>query len=206
MSIVRESHAQLPFPVGDGVCEGEIICYRCTEDDSEIIAIIVDNRNRTPRPESVPIVRVHSGCLTGDVFGSLRCDCGAQLQAALNIIGKSEWGAVIYLPGHEGRGIGLSDKIKAYALQDEGYDTVDANIKLGYGADLRDFDTAAEVLQDLGMTEVSLLTNNPEKEQRLASRGILVRRRIPIVVPANPYNRTYLETKSERMGHIGIKS
>jgi GTP cyclohydrolase II len=206
MSIVRESHAQLPFPVGDGVCEGKVFCYRSGEDNSEIIAIVVDNRNQSSAQKNVPIVRVHSGCLTGDVFGSLRCDCGAQLQAALNIIGKSEWGAVIYLPGHEGRGIGLSEKIKAYALQDKGYDTVDANIELGYEADLRNFDTAAEVLEDLGMTEVSLLTNNPEKEKRLTSRGITVRQRIPIVVPANPYNRTYLETKSERMGHIGIKS
>ncbi|MCH8861656.1 MAG: GTP cyclohydrolase II [Proteobacteria bacterium] len=206
MNIVRGSSARLPFPAGDGVCEGQVTYYRCTGDDSEIIAIVVDNRDQSPTQETIPIVRVHSGCLTGDVFGSLRCDCGAQLQAALNIIGKSAWGAVIYLPGHEGRGIGLSDKIKAYALQDEGYDTVDANIKLGYGADMRDFDTAAEVLKDLGMTEVSLLTNNPEKERRLASRGILVRQRIPIVVPANPYNRTYLETKSERMGHLGIKS
>ncbi len=206
MSIIRESHAQLPFPVSDGVQEGEVVCYRSSDDNSEIIAIVVDNRDQSPAEDSIPVVRVHSGCLTGDVFGSLRCDCGAQLQAALNIIGKSEWGAVIYLPGHEGRGIGLSDKIKAYALQDEGYDTVDANIELGYEADLRDFDTAAEVLQDLGMSEVSLLTNNPEKEQRLTSRGITVRQRIPIVVPANPYNQTYLETKSRRMGHLGIKS
>ncbi len=147
-----------------------------------------------------PLVRVHSECLTGDVFGSYRCDCGEQLELALEMI-ADQGGAVVYLTGHEGRGIGLSNKIKAYALQDSGLDTVEANLRLGFYDDVRDYRAAAEFLHTLGLTRIRLLTNNPEKTHALEALGITVEAVVPIEIPARPENSKYLATKRNRMHH-----
>ena len=149
----------------------------------------------------VPVVRIHSGCVTGDIFHSLRCDCYQQLQAALKVITEAPLGAIVYVPYHEGRGIGLFKKIQAYALQDQGLDTVEANIEVGEPIDSRDYDLSARVLRDLGMSEIKLLSNNPAKEQALKALGIRVTERVPIVVKPNKFNKRYLETKRARMAH-----
>jgi len=146
------------------------------------------------------LVRVHSECLTGDVFASTRCDCGPQLHAALNAIVEKGWGTLLYLR-QEGRGIGLHAKIQAYHLQDEGADTLDANLMLGHPADARDYAIAAEMLAALSVSEVNLLTNNPEKVAQLEKHGIKVVKRTPLIVGVNTNNRDYLATKGERMGH-----
>ncbi|MDN5773017.1 MAG: 3,4-dihydroxy-2-butanone-4-phosphate synthase, partial [Brevibacterium aurantiacum] len=147
-----------------------------------------------------PLVRVHSECLTGDVFGSHRCDCGEQLDLALQQI-SDEGGAVIYMTGHEGRGIGLSNKLRAYALQDRGLDTVDANRELGFHDDDRDYRAAAEILRSIGLTHIRLLTNNPDKTRALESLGITIEAVVPLEIPARPENSNYLNTKRERMHH-----
>ncbi|WP_231443237.1 3,4-dihydroxy-2-butanone-4-phosphate synthase [Brevibacterium zhoupengii] len=147
-----------------------------------------------------PLVRVHSECLTGDVFGSHRCDCGEQLDLALQRI-SDEGGAVIYMTGHEGRGIGLSNKLRAYALQDRGLDTVDANRELGFHDDDRDYRAAAEILRSIGLTRIRLLTNNPDKTRALESLGITIEAVVPLEIPARPENSNYLNTKRERMHH-----
>lgn len=146
------------------------------------------------------LVRVHSECLTGDVFSSTRCDCGPQLHAALNAIVERGWGTLLYLR-QEGRGIGLHAKIQAYHLQDAGADTLDANLMLGHPADARDYAIAAEMLEALSVSEVNLLTNNPEKVAQLEQHGIKVVKRTPLIVGVNTNNRDYLATKGERMGH-----
>jgi GTP cyclohydrolase II len=146
------------------------------------------------------LVRVHSECLTGDVFGSTRCDCGPQLQAALDAIVAKGWGTLLYLR-QEGRGIGLHAKIQAYHLQDEGADTLDANLMLGLPADGRDYAIAAEMLQSLKVNDVELLTNNPLKVEQLENHGINVVARTPLIVGVTDNNRAYLSTKGERMGH-----
>ncbi len=147
-----------------------------------------------------PLVRVHSECLTGDTFGSLRCDCGPQLQAALARV-ADDGGAVVYLGGHEGRGVGLLAKLGAYALQDAGQDTVDANLALGLPADAREYGAAAAILRDLGLNRVRLLSNNPAKQAGLAAGGVEVVARVPLRVPAGRHNAAYLATKRDRMGH-----
>lgn len=149
---------------------------------------------------STPITRMHSECLTGDVFGSKRCDCGEQLHSAMASIGKAQHGALLYLR-QEGRGIGLGNKIKAYALQDQGMDTVDANIELGFPADARHYNVAADMLRDQGIEDVRLMTNNPAKIDALNELGITVSERIPLVVDAQKNNEHYLHTKADRMGH-----
>ncbi|MBA45304.1 MAG: GTP cyclohydrolase II [Euryarchaeota archaeon] len=146
------------------------------------------------------LVRVHSECLTGDAFGSLRCDCGPQLDSALHQISERGWGALIYLR-QEGRGIGLHAKIQAYHLQDKGADTLDANLKLGLPADARNYEIAAEILRSIGVTKISLLSNNPDKVQQLKNHGINVDKRVPLLVGIGDDNREYLKTKLERMGH-----
>ena len=146
------------------------------------------------------LVRVHSECLTGDVFASTRCDCGPQLRAALDAIVEKGWGALLYLR-QEGRGIGLHAKIQAYHLQDQGADTLDANLMLGHPADARDYAIAANILADLGVEQVNLLTNNPEKVDQLTNHGIQVASRTPLIVGVGAKNRDYLATKGERMGH-----
>jgi 3,4-dihydroxy 2-butanone 4-phosphate synthase/GTP cyclohydrolase II len=151
--------------------------------------------------EDAPMVRLHSECLTGDVFGSLRCDCGQQLEKALMLIAERGTGAVLYLK-QEGRGIGLVDKIRAYALQDRGADTVDANVALGLPVDNREYGSAARVLRDVGVHRVRLLTNNPHKCRGLEAHGIEVVERIPLPIEPNPFNAAYLHTKVARMGHL----
>ena len=148
------------------------------------------------------LVRVHSECLTGDVFGSLKCDCGDQLAASLRRIAEAKRGLVVYLRGHEGRGIGIAQKISAYALQDQGLDTVDANLSLGLPVDARDYAVAAEILQDFQVRGVRFLTNNPDKHAALARAGIDVVERVPIETAAHPESLSYLRTKKDRMGHF----
>src|SRR5437763_11260096 len=147
------------------------------------------------------LVRVHSECLTGDVFGSLRCDCGPQLQAALDVVAKDGRGIVLYIRGHEGRGIGLLHKLQAYQLQDNGADTVDANLALGVPADARDYGTGAQILCDLGVKSMRLLTNNPAKRVALEGYGLRVTGRVPSPISPNPENLRYLRTERDRMGH-----
>ena len=148
-----------------------------------------------------PVVRVHSGCVTGDIFHSLRCDCYPQLQAAMQQVTASSPGVLIYLPYQEGRGIGLVNKIRAYALQDQGYDTVDANVAIGAPIEARDYDLAAHILFDLGFAEIKLLTNNPAKVEALRQEGVDVIEQLPLIVKPSPYNVRYLATKKERMAH-----
>lgn len=146
------------------------------------------------------LVRVHSECVTGEAFHSLKCECGPQLDAALDRI-ERDGGVVLYLRGHEGRGIGLLNKLRAYALQEQGLDTVDANTALGFPADARDYSSAGAMLKDLGLTKVRLLTNNPKKQRALEFLGVEVIERIPLVVGRNEINASYLDTKAIRMGH-----
>src|SRR5690625_638036 len=154
-----------------------------------------------PDPTATPLVRVHSECLTGDAFGSWRCDCGDQLDAALARIAAAGEGAVIYVRGHEGRGIGLLEKLRAYALQDQGADTVDANLALGHREDARAYDQSAAILKDLGIQRTRLLSSNPAKEVALRALGIDVVERLSLIVPSHPHNANYLATKRQRMGH-----
>jgi GTP cyclohydrolase II len=148
-----------------------------------------------------PLVRLHSECLTGDVLGSLRCDCGQQLSAALALIASAASGVLLYLR-QEGRGIGLANKIRAYALQDQGLDTVDANLALGLPVDRREYASAAAILRQLGLRQVRLLTNNPSKSAALEKHGVRVVERVPLAVPPNAVNMGYLRTKADRMGHL----
>jgi GTP cyclohydrolase II len=168
--------------------------------DPSCQAMVLINRNGAS-PGDVPIVRVHSGCVTGDIFHSLRCDCYPQLQASLEVIATSPLGVMIYLPYQEGRGIGLVNKIRTYALQDQGYDTVDANVAIGAPIEARDYDLAAHVLYDLGFAKIRLLTNNPAKVDALRAEGIAVIERCSLVVKPTAYNKRYLATKKERMSH-----
>ncbi|GAA1729099.1 bifunctional 3,4-dihydroxy-2-butanone-4-phosphate synthase/GTP cyclohydrolase II [Aeromicrobium alkaliterrae] len=181
--------------------------YRDRIDGAEHIALVhgsVGNLGATPAGGELTedvLVRVHSECLTGDVFGSQRCDCGPQLQASFAALTDEGAGVVIYLRGHEGRGIGLLHKLQAYELQERGRDTVDANLELGFGEDERDYAAAAQILRDLGIASVRLLTNNPEKSAALERYGVKVGERIPVHIAPTEHNLRYLTTKAERMGH-----
>ena len=174
----------------------QIIAFRASDDGQEHVALVVGAFGGKP-----PLVRLHSECLTGDVFGSLKCDCGPQLKEALRIIGAAGGGVLLYLR-QEGRGIGLSNKIRAYALQDRGLDTVDSNRRLGFADDERDYGHAAAMLRALGIDRVALLTNNPEKVEGLKNAGIEVSERVAHQMPANPHNADYLATKRKRSGHL----
>ncbi|GAG05521.1 unnamed protein product, partial [marine sediment metagenome] len=147
------------------------------------------------------LVRVHSACLTGDTFGSLRCDCGQQLQKAMGMIDKTGAGVVLYL-SQEGRGIGLANKLRAYHLQDSGLDTVEANIKLGFAPDLRDYGVGAQILVDLELSSIELLTNNPRKLVGLDGYGLSISKRVPLIIKPSNINKRYLKVKQEKLGHL----
>jgi GTP cyclohydrolase II len=170
-------------------------------DDITHQAMVLINRGEGADANATALVRVHSGCVTGDIFHSLKCDCYPQLQAALERVVNTPNGVLIYLPYHEGRGIGLVDKIRAYALQDQGVDTVDANIQVGAPIDAREYDLAAHILFDLGFNEIRLMTNNPAKMEALRALGVKVVERIEVVTPINKFNKRYIETKRARMAH-----
>ena len=174
----------------------QIVAFRASDDGQEHVALVIGAFGGKP-----PLVRLHSECLTGDVFGSLMCDCGPQLKEALHIIGDSGGGVLLYLR-QEGRGIGLANKIRAYALQDRGLDTVEANSRLGFADDERDYGHAAAMLRALGIDTVRLLTNNPAKVEGLEAAGIKVAERVPHHMPANPHNADYLATKRKKSGHL----
>ncbi|QNN52570.1 bifunctional 3,4-dihydroxy-2-butanone-4-phosphate synthase/GTP cyclohydrolase II [Nocardioides mesophilus] len=194
--VERVAETRLPTGSGDFTAYG----YRITIDGSEHVALVHGDLDAPGGREAV-LTRVHSECLTGDVFGSHRCDCGPQLQEAMERIVAEGRGVVVYLRGHEGRGIGLVAKLQAYQLQDGGRDTVDANLELGLPADARHYGTATQVLRDLGVTSVRLLTNNPDKVTNLEDYGIPVLERVPLTPHPNGHNIGYLLTKRDRMGH-----
>lgn len=172
--------------------------YQAQEPETQAVALV---HKRDAFSDAIPVVRVHSGCVTGDIFHSLRCDCYAQLQTALDRIASEAFGVLIYLPYQEGRGIGLFRKIKAYALQDLGHDTVDANVAQGEPVDGRHYGFASEILRDLEINRVRLMTNNPRKVAALNAAGIRVVERIPIAIGANQHNKAYLDTKRSRLLH-----
>ncbi|MFH0769569.1 MAG: bifunctional 3,4-dihydroxy-2-butanone-4-phosphate synthase/GTP cyclohydrolase II [Chloroflexota bacterium] len=189
----RVAEAKFPSRYGDFIA----IAYKSDIDPDEHLALVRGNVSG----EEPVLVRVHSECLTGDVFGSLRCDCGEQVGLAMQAIAEEGRGVFLYMR-QEGRGIGFHNKIRAYALQDKGLDTVEANLSLGFAPDLRDYGIGAQVLADLGLHKIRLLTNNPKKVIGLEGYGLEVVETVPIVVSPNPHNRHYLETKQKKMGHI----
>ena len=186
------TRARLPVAARE---DAEIVAFRTPEAAGEHVALMLGRPDGSP-----PLVRLHSECLTGDALGSLKCDCGPQLHEALDRIAGSGWGILLYLR-QEGRGIGLVNKLRAYALQDQGFDTVDANTRLGFAIDARDFAVAARMLDLLGQRQVRLLTNNPAKVAGLEAAGIAVVDRVSLALPANPHNAAYLATKRDRTGH-----
>ncbi len=191
---IMEKGVEVNMPTAYG--HFHLIPFRQKDNGLEHIALIKGDVTT----EEPVLVRVHSSCATGDIFGSMRCECGEQLHLAMKMIEKEGRGAIIYL-NQEGRGIGLMDKIKAYKLQEHGFDTVDANLHLGHKADERDYGIGATILNALGIKKMRLLTNNPVKRIGLEGYGLEVTENVPIEVEPNPYNRFYMQTKKERMGH-----
>jgi len=191
--VERVEIVQMPTEHGDF----QLHLYRSTLDGRNHLALV---KGDVAGARNV-LVRVHSECLTGDVFGSRRCDCGPQLHQAMRQIAAAGRGVIVYMR-QEGRGIGLAPKIKAYKLQEGGYDTVEANLKLGYGTDLREYGLGAQILVDLGLKTIRLLTNNPKKVVGLEGYGLEIVEQVPIKVKANPHNEQYLRTKREKLGHL----
>jgi 3,4-dihydroxy 2-butanone 4-phosphate synthase/GTP cyclohydrolase II len=191
--VEREEIVRMPTDYGDF----DLHLYRSKVDGQHHLALV---KGEVAGRKSV-LVRVHSECLTGDVFGSRRCDCGPQLHQAMRQVAEAGSGVILYMR-QEGRGIGLAPKIKAYKLQEQGYDTVEANEKLGYGMDLREYGLGAQILVDLGLKTIRLLTNNPKKVVGLAGYGLKIVQQVPIKVKPNPHNEKYLKTKREKLGHL----
>lgn len=194
--VVREAEATLPTQYG----EFRVYGYRNKLDDSEHLALVKGDVD--VQDDQLPLVRVHSECLTGDVLGSLRCDCGEQLHAALAAIDAYGKGVLVYMRSHEGRGIGLLNKIKAYALQEQGLDTVEANLEMGFSPDLRQYGVGAQILVNLGIQSFKLLTNNPRKIRGLDGYGLHVTERVPIPAIPQSHNQHYLHTKQAKLGHL----
>lgn len=201
----RRRHEKLVHKVAEAVLptkygEFKAIAYKSDTDTDEHLALVMGDLSR----QDAVLVRAHSECLTGDVFGSLRCDCGEQLDMAMEMIAKEGRGVIIYMR-QEGRGIGFHNKIRAYALQDQGLDTVEANVSLGFAPDPRDYGIGAQIMADLGLHKIRLLTNNPQKRIGLESYGLQVTETVPIICTPNEYNLRYLETKEKKLGHqLGI--
>ncbi len=191
---VEGAQAKIPTAFGDFVG----IVYQSVLDSENHFAMVLGEID----PDTPTLVRVHSECLTGDVFGSERCDCGPQLEAAMRTIAEEGSGVIVYLRGHEGRGIGIAHKIRAYSLQEKGLDTVDANLELGLPVDSREYGIGAQILVDLGVGKMRLMTNNPAKYGGLAGFGLDIVERVPLNIAPNPNNIAYLRTKKDRLGHI----
>jgi 3,4-dihydroxy 2-butanone 4-phosphate synthase/GTP cyclohydrolase II len=193
-------------PIRNALGEWLLVAYRSHTDQGTHVALCMggvgerDERGVTRATDEPTLVRVHSECLTGDVFGSMRCECGEQLHAALAAIAAEGRGALVYLR-QEGRGIGLVNKLHAYRLQDQGLDTVEANEALGFAPDRRDYGVGAQVLRDIGLSRIRILTNNPKKTRRLQVYGLHVVEQLPLEVPPNDVNRRYLEAKKHKLGH-----
>jgi 3,4-dihydroxy 2-butanone 4-phosphate synthase/GTP cyclohydrolase II len=190
----RAATARIPTAYGDFVAH----VYESRPDGTEHVAFVRGDVSGDP----TVLVRVHSECLTGDVFGSLRCDCGPQLDLALSLIAAEDRGVVVYLRGHEGRGIGLGQKLRAYALQEQGRDTVEANLELGLPADSREYGIGALILLDLGVESMRLLTNNPRKCEVIEGYGVEIVERVPLVSPPTRENIAYLRAKQDKLGHF----
>ncbi|NLV55797.1 MAG: bifunctional 3,4-dihydroxy-2-butanone-4-phosphate synthase/GTP cyclohydrolase II [Acidimicrobiales bacterium] len=190
----RIAEARIPTRWGDFTC----YVFESVLDGQQHVAMVKGSVNGA----SDVLVRVHSECLTGDVFGSMRCDCGVQLDSAMQMIAEEGRGAIVYLTGHEGRGIGIGHKIRAYTLQEQGHDTVDANVELGLPIDSREYGIGAQILNDLGITTMRIITNNPTKYGGLEGFGLDITARVPSVTAPNPENIAYLRTKRDRMGHL----
>ncbi len=199
LDVDRCARTLLPIELDGMEIVLEARAYQGKDEHTQAMALI--NRGEGKEAGEIPLVRVHSGCVTGDIFHSLRCDCRAQLECALQRIAVTPNGVLVYLPYQEGRGIGLFKKIQAYALQDQGLDTVDANIEIGAPIDARDYELATEILMDLGFPKIRLMTNNPAKVEALEVAGIEVVDRIPLVVRPGTHNERYLDTKRRRMSH-----
>jgi GTP cyclohydrolase II len=199
-SIEMVAHAEMPTRYGRFTIHG----FRGAGPQDEAVALVRGNiRGPFKKRDSVPLVRVHSQCLTGDVLTSLRCDCRAQLELSMKQIGAAPAGILLYLP-QEGRGIGLMNKLRAYELQDGGMDTVEANESLGFAADARDYDFPAQILKKLGAKQIRLLSNNPEKVRQLEAAGVTVVQRLPCQPRISKISRAYLQTKKKKMGHLLI--
>ncbi|WP_299781586.1 GTP cyclohydrolase II [uncultured Formosa sp.] len=192
-SIIQGERVKLPTKYG----HFELIPFQEKKNGAEHIVLIKGNINS----EEATLVRIHSACATGDLFGSLKCDCGEQLAQAMTMIESNKSGVIVYLQ-QEGRGIGLMNKMKAYKLQEEGFNTIEANIKLGFAPDERDYNVAVDILNMLGIKTLKLLTNNPDKIIGLETYGIQVVERVPIIIHSNPFNENYLNTKEHQMGHL----